>query len=540
MGPNGSRIDTTGVVARPSHRAKGALLLASGAALVAGGVPLLTSGTASADDILTVTTLADSGAGSLREAIGLANADADHDTIVFSVAGTINLASDLDAIISYSTSIVGAGITIDGGGNYSALRFQDMATDSEIDVAGITITNTSGSNGSALRADAVAFSAPMASITLTDITVTNATSSGNGGALYLYGAGSIAISGATITGNTSTGSSGGGAYIGNSDTITITDSTISDNQAQSGGGLFVNGFDGLYGSKDTTILRTTLSGNTSSGCGGGAFFNGGANQAIAAVHVVESTIDGNDSACGGGLHFQNGNIGSAFEVLGSTVSNNISSAYGGGLYIRQNWTAGIANSTISGNSALYDAGAIFASEGLYLIASTVTDNTTLGTTGGIQFAGAFAVPVEFNPADSGTSALGQITASIVAGNDGYDLGLYSGTPKVIAVQSLIGSVDLALDFEASSGTEVDIDVAQLQLGALADNGGPTFTHALGTGSIAIDASGSGADLPSFTGNAYDQRGVGFARISNGMLDTGAFEVQVAAPDPDPIVPNFTG
>jgi hypothetical protein len=73
------------------------------------------------------------------------------------------------------------------------------------------------------------------------------------------------------------------------------------------------------------------------------------------------------------------------------------------------------------------------------------------------------------------------------------------------------------------------------LGPLADNGGPTLTHALLPGSPAIDAGN----------NAYatdwDQRGPGYPRIVNGIIDIGAFEVQAPAasrrtrqPLPDPV------
>jgi hypothetical protein len=58
------------------------------------------------------------------------------------------------------------------------------------------------------------------------------------------------------------------------------------------------------------------------------------------------------------------------------------------------------------------------------------------------------------------------------------------------------------------------------LGPLQNNGGPTFTHELLTGSPAIDAGD-----PSFTPPPnYDQRGPGFNRVVNGRIDIGAFEV----------------
>jgi hypothetical protein len=67
----------------------------------------------------------------------------------------------------------------------------------------------------------------------------------------------------------------------------------------------------------------------------------------------------------------------------------------------------------------------------------------------------------------------------------------------------------------------------LQLGALADNGGPTNTHAVLTGSAAFDKGDPAFDPNAFTPPlAFDQRGTGFARVSGGRIDVGAFERQV--------------
>lgn len=56
------------------------------------------------------------------------------------------------------------------------------------------------------------------------------------------------------------------------------------------------------------------------------------------------------------------------------------------------------------------------------------------------------------------------------------------------------------------------------LGALADNGGPTWTHALPPDSPAVDA---GDD----NGQAFDQRGTGFPRIVGKAADIGAYELE---------------
>jgi hypothetical protein len=56
---------------------------------------------------------------------------------------------------------------------------------------------------------------------------------------------------------------------------------------------------------------------------------------------------------------------------------------------------------------------------------------------------------------------------------------------------------------------------------LADNGGPTQTHALIAGSPAIDAGSNPANL------ATDQRGDGYVRVYGAAADIGAFELQSA-------------
>ena len=73
---------------------------------------------------------------------------------------------------------------------------------------------------------------------------------------------------------------------------------------------------------------------------------------------------------------------------------------------------------------------------------------------------------------------------------------------------------------------LSITSADPLLGALADNGGPTQTMALGAGSPAIDANTEDCPPP-----AIDQRGV--ARPQGAACDIGAFEFQGVAPTPTP-------
>jgi hypothetical protein len=68
------------------------------------------------------------------------------------------------------------------------------------------------------------------------------------------------------------------------------------------------------------------------------------------------------------------------------------------------------------------------------------------------------------------------------------------------------------------------------LGPLANNGGPTQTHALLSGSPAIDTGSNPLAL------SFDQRGTGFARTVGAQTDIGAFEVQGGGPPPPPPPP----
>jgi hypothetical protein len=74
--------------------------------------------------------------------------------------------------------------------------------------------------------------------------------------------------------------------------------------------------------------------------------------------------------------------------------------------------------------------------------------------------------------------------------------------------------------------QVDVSPDDLNLGPLADNGGPTMTHALGAGSVAIDqipeaecVDADGAPLTT------DQRGEPRPETGGTLCDVGAFEVQ---------------
>src|SRR5262249_36590490 len=146
-------------------------------------------------------------------------------------------------------------------------------------------------------------------------------------------------------------------------------------------------------------------------------------------------------------------------------------------------TLTLTNSTISGNGDGIDGGRMAT-----LNFVTIADNKRVGL--------------------NGTD--GTIGNSIVARN---------GTNSIVHVLTSLGHNISSDGSLATSFTQAgDLNTTDPKIGRLADNGGPTFTHALLPGSPALDAA-SGVGAPD-----TDQRGV--ARPQGGGFDIGAFELQV--------------
>ena len=171
-------------------------------------------------------------------------------------------------------------------------------------------------------------------------------------------------------------------------------------------------------------------------------------------------------------------------------------------------TLTIANSTISGNSAASHGGGI--ENGSALPTQTqliITNSTIIGNSAAVG---------------GGVRNLGtaKLTNTIIANSpSGGDC---SG--------GIITSLGHNLDSDGTCGLGAAGDISGVNplLGPLADNGGPTFTHALLPGSPATDAGDNAACLDS------DQRGV--TRPQGSVCDIGAYEQEIAVVEPEVVEP----
>ncbi len=308
------------------------------------------------------------------------------------------------------------------------------------------------------------------------------------------------------------------------------------NGAGHGGGVFIE--DG-----DLTLSDSRVTGNANTGVPAPEYsaFDGGGGIAVesgSTLTVNRSTIDNNNSfSTGAGIH----NSGT-LSVHASTISGNVS-AQGGGGGVYSFGYATITLSTISGNTAegtgqpgggIRNAGGTFE-----LVSSTVINNNAF-------FGGGLSnrmSPTAFTVANS-----------IVAGNtDGFP-----AEPGDLHNEFTSGGHNLIGIAENTQGFTNGVNGDQVgdgipinpELGPLADNGGPTQTHALLDGSPAIDAG------LNHTGFAFDQRGL--ARVvdledatypnaaTGDGSDIGAYEAQtepvllVLAPVTGGAVPSESG
>jgi len=290
---------------------------------------------------------------------------------------------------------------------------------------------------------------------------------------------------------------GGGALVNSS--LSAINSAITDNEIYSalgyafGGGAFVGG--------DVLLASSTISGNNITNASGGITEAGGI-SVNGKLTMTYSTISNNSV---GGLPASPGGTAGARVAGGavisnSTISGNTADGGGGGLSIAGSVASPnvITNSTISGNTASAVAG-------VYARGPTTIANSTIAFNTETTFANGAGLRLAYSLADIESSIIANNTSPGTTQNIG--LGISGG---VTGANDLIGaSPSVPLPPDTISGDP--------ELLALADNGGPTKTHALGPGSPAIDAGNNNAALTN------DQRGPGFPRVIGIAPDIGAFE-----------------
>ena len=272
-----------------------------------------------------------------------------------------------------------------------------------------------------------------------------------------------------------------GGAIQNGGTLTVTAMTFLDNVADINGGAITSAV-------SLTVRGSTFVNNSATTLDGGAIHiaSGSANIADS---TFRSNFVGDD---GGGI-----NNDGILTVTGSTFSGNGAHAGGGG--IASNGTSvAVTNSTFFDNIGRSAGGGIHTGAGT----TTVTNSTLFGNWGAFTFGGGgisnFATTNLFNT----------IVANSLTGGDCFNLG-----------GAALTADPFNIDTDGTCDSATQYSTPQVNLGALANYGGPTETMALLAGSVALDAADDAVCNVAPVSN-LDQRGV--ARPIT-ACDVGAFE-----------------
>jgi hypothetical protein len=288
------------------------------------------------------------------------------------------------------------------------------------------------------------------------------------------------------------GSAGGGVRAANS--VLVSWSAVFSNSATD------RGVGGGVSAPNVTLYRSQVYNN---------FAHDGAGIAAAAVTATYSLIHGNEASdTGAGIYMGGGDLLLNKSTLSANVTANTqgrSSIQGvGAIHVTGLGRHTIVDSTISSNHGYTSSAASVAGD-VSIYNSTIAFNVEDEYD-------------EFATACTGAGALNarvvHLESTIVARNTcltgpGYDIGGSLSNFTITGEDNLIGRARIPVPPDTIS--------ADPMLAPLAENGGPTRTHLLLSGSPAIDR---GSNL---LNREYDQRGAGFPRVKGAAADIGATE-----------------
>lgn len=469
----------------------------------------------------------------LREAVNAANSDQATDLITFAsslAGGTIELATIANTAYGNSALAITTEMTIDGsntpgltiGRNAGATNLRQFFIDTTgnltIDAITVANGNVKGGNG----ASGSGFS--------------NGGGSGGGGAGLggaFYNRGILVIADSTLNNNTATGGfsgvpvasasagGGGGGMIGNGNLASGSNPGAGGTGGGgSGGAPGVDGTNATYGGGGGGGGNGS---NSNSGGGGAGGFGGGGGGAGG----YNSSSYTGGSAGVGGFGGGNGAAGTANGFTSGAGGRGGGGAGMGGAIFNDDGRLYITNTTLTANTATGGVGAnsgqglggaIFTRGGIFTLTGvTIAANSASTTGGGVYVYQETGLPTS-------VTAVSSIVASSLSGTEdfvAYDSGNYL---------SVSGNENISTTYSANLASLIEISDSP-DLGALADNGGPTYTMMPSANSNAI---GEGANPKGLT---YDQRGYLYRTI-NGLTDVGAVQHN-AVPYSPPVISSIS-
>ncbi|WP_395375936.1 choice-of-anchor Q domain-containing protein [Marinicella sp. W31] len=329
---------------------------------------------------------------------------------------------------------------------------------------------------------------------------------------------------------------GGAVYVRTGANFHIANSTISNNSANTGGGINIRDNGSPVTIVNTVFMNNVSTGSSGSGTGGAVFKKG-----EVPLIVSQSDFYQNTSNYAGGALFISGRM----IVEDSTIHGNTSNRDGGGISGNNQGVLTLLNSTISNNQARFDGGGVELNtelgEGMNTIVnSTIANNQSYSNTSLESFARNTQRGGEINLDSSGGGLfVGDYEATIELHNTLIVNNVettdripddIAAAPSLDSSHNLFGVGDSVIGLiDGVNGNQIGtlLNPIDAELLPLADNGGPTLTHRLSRSSPAID-SGSNTEATEQNLSA-DQRGIGFTRFVS-TVDIGAVETDLIFAD----------
>ena len=377
------------------------------------------------------------------------------DSVVFSN----NLASNT-IVLANGDIIIGQDVSIEGNANNIVIDAVNQSRIFTIDDSLVSIDRLTLRNGNATEAPYVggAIDAIGSTLTVTDSVLSNNTAQ-SGGAISLRSS-SLVLTNSELSSNSATEYGGGislAANISGGSEATITGGTFSDNTAGGYGGGAINAY--YYAS--LSITGSTFNRNIATGSVVGG--NGGALRSVASKATIADSVFTANSATsrGGAINADSGNYSyNALDISGTTLSNN-SSSQGGALRIRlENVAVTLDDMTINDNSAAF-AAAMFASDSdIAITDSEVFDNSASNFAGALQFSDTTASIERSSIYGNLASRAGAILLS-----SGSTLDLTASTINANSVTEVAGGLSLGL------GTSANIINSTISGNSATDTGG---------------------------------------------------------------------
>lgn len=280
-----------------------------------------------------------------------------------------------------------------GGGLYYRIYTENVGSSITLYDSPIFQNNTANNSGGAMAFFNINNNTENIEVHLTGtLKLSNNKSINHGGGIYFVGThpnDQLDIEGAMIQEN-QVGGYGGGIYTSNTP-ITLQNTTITQNTAGTGGGLYILSTSGGTLQMENSAILYNQSTNGDSGSGGGIWLNNRSTTTPYTFQIRDSSIANNSaSASGGGIYVSERAQGLTTLIENVDIKSNIAKLNGAGLLLASAGTGSvrILNSVIQDNhSGNYGGGLYLSNENVGITTTSITQSTITNNLAEVQGGG---------------------------------------------------------------------------------------------------------------------------------------------------------